>query len=461
MKKSLSLSQHEALKFLNVYLTPRVLLILLLGFSSGLPLALTATTLTIWMQDVGVDLTTIGLFSLVGLPYSLKFFWAPAVDAFNIPLLTKHLGRRRSWLLTSQLVLMLTIIILGRLDPLQSPMLIALAALCVATASATQDIIIDAYRVERLAPNEQAAGTAYYVSAYRVALLLSGAGVILLVFFLEQNGVSKTDVWFYGYLAASFGVGIGILGTVLGREPHLNNKQNQAPPPEAAKHKTISAISETSFNKFIRTTKDAFRDFLEIPAAVLVLLFIVFFKFCDALAGFMTGPFVLDIGFDKATYAGVVKGIGLIATLLGGFVGGFIAYQSRMYYNLWLAAILQMLSNLLFIWLAWLGPDYWALVLTITLENFAGGFGTVIFVAYISSLCHMPQHTATQFALLTALSSVGRTALSASSGILAETFGWALFFFITTLTAFPALALLIWMQKKKHFDYLHKKRMER
>lgn len=401
------------------------------------------------MKDVGVDLTTLGLFSLVGLPYSLKFFWAPALDTFSIPYLTKMLGRRRSWLITSQILLIISIVYLGSLNPLVHPWLIACAALAVATLSATQDIVIDAYRIERLDANEQAAGTAYYVSAYRVALLLSSAGTIFFVWFLEQQGVAQSQVWFYGYTAAALCMGVGLIATLISQDP------KQIPNNSIDLTSQNNTNYKSSFSRFWQTTTQAFLSFFTIPAATYALLFIIFFKFSDAIAGFMTGPFVLDIGFDKSAYASIVKGVGLLATLVGGFFGGLIAYRYSIYFNLWFAACVQMLSNLAFIWLAWVGPDHTVLVITITVENLAGGFGTIIFLAYISQLCHMPLHTATQFALLTALSSIGRTLLSASSGSLAESFGWINFFIISSIIALPALILLIIMKERSHFEYLY------
>ncbi len=429
--------------FTTVYFQPRVLLMILLGFSSGLPLALSGSTLTIWMKTVDVDLATIGLFSLVGLPYSLKFFWAPFVDAFSIPILTKTLGRRRSWLVFSQILLILSIIYLGSLDPITTPWLVAFGALIVASISATQDIVIDAYRVEALPDNEQAAGVAYYVSAYRIAMLVSGAGVIAIVVYLKQIGVSVGLAWFYGYCTAAILVLLGILGSVIASEPQ--SKQENKP---------SNSSEHSAFKKFYLTALQAFYDFLRKSHVIKILSFVILFKFCDALAGVMTGPFVLDIGFSEIDYATVVKGVGLAATLIGTFLAGFVAYNLNFYNSLWIAALLQMLSNLVFVWLAWIGVQYWALVVAIIIENFTGAIGTIIFIAYLSAVCGNTLHTATQYALLTALASVGRTTLSASSGFIAEESGWILFFILTTLSAIPALILLWLLNKGSHFETL-------
>ncbi len=415
-----------------VYFEKRVLIILFLGFSAGLPLALSASTLAIWMADRGVDLSAIGLYSLAGLPYTLKFLWAPIVDAFQVPILTKFLGRRRGWLIFSQLLLMAAILILGSLDPVASPFLIALAALLVATASATQDIVIDAFRVESLPDNRQAAGMAYYVSAYRIALLVATAGVIALVAYLETQGIAPEAGWGIGYVLMAALVVVGMAAAWFAVEPER----------EAA-----SALPEggAALQRFWRTTRDSFADFLTKDKAVLILLFVVLYKLGDTLVGVMTGPFVLAIGFDLATYAAIVKGVGLAAALAGGFLGGYLALKYSLMTNLWIAGVLQMASNLVFCWQAWIGPNPLALSVTITIENFSGAIGTVIFVAYLSSLCTNKAHTATQFALLTALAAVGRTILSAGSGFAAEAVGWAPFFALTALAAVPGLALLWWL----------------
>lgn len=424
---------------LAVYLRRRVLIVVLLGFSSGLPLALSGATLTIWMAEAQVNLTTIGLFALVGVPYNFKFIWAPLVDALDVPLLGRLLGRRRGWLVFTQLLLILAVAWLGFQDPENAPWHVALGALLVATASATQDIVVDAFRVESLEVREQAAGMAGYVAAYRVGMLASGAGVVLLVAWFEVLGVPRADVWAWGYLAAAAMVGVGLLAALLAKEPA------GAP---AIRH------DESVFRRIGTTAVGAFAEFLTRNSAIAILLFVVLFKFCDAFAGALTGAFVINIGFDKATYAGVVKGVGFAAALLGGFAGGVIARALPLATALWVAGLLQMLSNLAFSWQAWVGVNVPALTATIVVENFTGAIGTVIFVAYISALCGNRAHTATQYALLTALAAVGRTFLASSAGFVAEATGWMVFFAITALAALPGLALLAYLQARGHFREL-------
>ncbi|WP_436642295.1 AmpG family muropeptide MFS transporter [Microbaculum sp. FT89] len=422
---------------LAVFLERRVLVILFLGFSSGLPLALSGSTLAIRMTDVGVDLGTIGLFSLVGLPYTVKFLWAPLVDATRVPVLSRWLGRRRGWLVFTQLLLMAAIVYLGFVDPLVDPWFVALGAVLVAAASATQDIVIDAYRVESLKTEEQAAGMAWFVSAYRIGMLISTAGCVSLVAILEGYGVDTMQGWSWAYAAMAVFVLIGTGAALAGREPME---------PEGMADDRNAAV------RVGRTAVDAFAEFLGRKDAIAVLAFVVLYKFCDAFAGVMTGPFVISIGFDKLAYAGIVKGVGLFAVLAGGFAGGFMLRAMSMVTMLWIAGFLQMGSNLVFVWQAIVGVNTTALAVTIAVENFTGGIGTVIFVAYLSSLCNDARHTATQFALLTALAAVGRTVLAANAGYAAEAFGWATFFAITALAAIPGLALLWWLQLRGHFD---------
>jgi PAT family beta-lactamase induction signal transducer AmpG len=419
-----------------VFFKPRVLIVLLLGFASGLPLALSGSTLAVWMTESGVDLKTIGLFTLVGLPYTFKFVWAPIIDALNVPVLSRWLGRRRGWLVFSQLILIATIVFLGFQNPAAAPAMVAFGAVLVAAASATQDIVIDAFRVESLDTSEQAAGMAGYVAAYRIGMLSSGAGVLVLVTWLESTGIPRGSVWAWGYAAAGAGMIIGLAATLLAREP-------AAPERSVAESNPLRRVGVTAFG--------AFSEFLTRDAAILILLFVVLYKFCDAFAGALTAAFVIDIGFDRATYAAVVKGVGLAAALIGGFAGGIIARALPLSTSLWIGGLLQMASNLMFSWQAWIGVDVAALTATIIVENFTGAIGTVIFVAYLSALCGDRLHTATQFALLTALAAVGRTTLSSGSGFIAEATGWAWFFALTAVAAIPSLFLLWWLQGRGHF----------
>jgi MFS transporter, PAT family, beta-lactamase induction signal transducer AmpG len=430
---------------LAVYLKPRVLIVLFLGFSAGLPLALSGSTLLLWMREAGVDLGTIGLFSLVGTPYTIKFLWAPVVDALDAPVLSRVLGRRRGWLVLAQLLLAGTIVFLAFTDPAKSPWLVALGALLVATASATQDIVIDAFRVESLDESEQAAGMASYVAAYRVGMLVSTMGALHLVTEFEDFGLVRSAAWTAGYLAMAALVVVGMVTALIATEPE-----------KSAAVEAVHAVQAEGnpVTRVVNAAYGAFSEFLSRDFAVMALAFVVLYKFCDAFAGTMTAPFVIDLGFSRNDYANIVKGVGLAATLIGGFAGGALASRYPIVTCLWVGAILQMVSNIVFTWQAYMGADLWALTVTIIAENFTGAIGTVIFVAYLSALCRNPLHTATQYALLTALAAVGRTYLSAGAGYVAAWSGWPMFFVISALTAIPSLFLLVWLQQRGHFASL-------
>ncbi len=432
-------SFHDAL---SVYLKPRVLIVLFLGFSSGLPLALSGTTLLVWMRESGVDLGTIGLFALVGTPYTLKFLWAPLTDALDVPLLSRLLGRRRGWLVFSQALLMAAIVFLGSCNPAVAPGLVAFGALLVAAASGTQDIVVDAFRVESLPENEQAAGMASYVAAYRIGMLVSTAGALFLVSGLEASGFAKQVAWHWGYVAMAAMVLIGTVTALVATEP------------ERSRAAELAHAGQNRATRVIEAASGAFKEFLSYELAAVMLAFVVLYKFTDALAGAMTAPFVIDLGFTRNEYAAIVKGVGLAATLLGGFAGGFVARAYPLATSLWIAGALQSAANLGFCGLAYVGHDATALAFTITLENFTSAIGTVIFVAYLSALCRNPLHTATQYALLTALAAVGRTYLSSGAGFIAEQTGWVWFFVICALAGIPSLLLLAWLQSRGHFKRL-------
>jgi PAT family beta-lactamase induction signal transducer AmpG len=434
------LSMRETLA---VYLRRRVLVVLFLGFSSGLPLALSGATLLVWMKESGVDLGTIGLFALVGTPYTVKFFWAPIIDALDVPLLSRRFGRRRGWLLLSQLLLIVAIVFLGACDPSVSPAIVAIGALAVATTSATQDIIVDAFRVESLDESEQAAGMAAYVAAYRIGMLASTAGALFLVSGFQSGfGLSHHAAWSAGYMVMAVLVAIGIVTTLFATEPE---KSAQAD----AIH-----VQETTMGRVLEAAVGAFQEFLTRDMAIVALAFVVLFKFTDALSGAMTAPFVIDLGFSRNEYAAIIKGIGLAATLIGGFAGGFVARAFSLPLSLLIGGLLQAFSNLAFSWQAIVGLNRLWLTFAITVENFTSAIGTVIFVAYLSALCRNPLHTATQYALLTALAAFGRTYLSSGAGYLAATTGWVWFFVICALAGLPALALLAWLQQRRHFEGL-------
>ncbi|MCP4619833.1 MAG: AmpG family muropeptide MFS transporter [Bradyrhizobium sp.] len=430
---------------LLVYLQRRVLVVLLLGFSAGLPFSLAGQTLQAWMTESGVDIKTIGLFAFVGTPYWTKVFWSPAVDALDIPVLTRLLGRRRAWLILTQLMLLAATVLLAYCDPRSSPLSVALAALMVTTASATQDIVIDAFRVESLRRDEQAAGMASYVAAYRVAALVSSAGALLLVSVFVGYGYDQQKAYSATYIAMGALIVVGMLATLLAVEPEVSSLAS-------ADH--AGPGHDHAWHRLMRVAVASLKDFLSRDAAIAIILFVVLFKLADALAVAMNTTFALKMGFTRVELAAILKGVGFTAALLGGFAGGFIARSFPLSTSLWIGGILQAAAILPFSWQAIVGHDVAWLTFAITAEQFTAGLGTVTFVAYLSALCGNPLHTATQYALLTALTALGRTVFAAGSGYLAEATGWFGYFLVCAASAIPSFIVLAYLQRRGHFETL-------
>jgi MFS transporter, PAT family, beta-lactamase induction signal transducer AmpG len=429
----------------TVYLQRRVLVVMLLGFSAGLPFSLAGQTLQAWMTESGVDIKTIGLYAFVGTPYWTKVFWSPAVDALDIPVLTRLLGRRRAWLLLTQLMLLAAIVLLAYCDPRTSPLSVAFAALLVTTASATQDIVIDAFRVESLPESEQAAGMASYVAAYRVAALVSGAGALLLVSSFVNHGFDQQNAYTATYVAMSALIVVGMFATVLAVEPESSAQAG-------AKH--TGPGRDAAGERLIKVAVASLKDFLSRDAAIAILLFVVLFKLADALAVAMNTTFALKMGFSRVELAAILKGVGFAAALLGGFAGGFVARSYSLSTSLWIGGILQAVAILPFSWQAIVGHDPAWLTFAIAVEQFTAGLGTVTFVAYLSALCGNPLHTATQYALLTALTALGRTVFAAGSGYMQEATGWFGYFLLCAASAIPSFILLAYLQRRGHFETL-------
>ena len=434
---------------LAVYCKPRVLIVLFLGFSSGLPLVLSGGTLQAWLKTSGVDIGTIGLVGAVGIPYSVKFLWAPVIDALDVPWLSRRLGRRRGWLVLSQLLLMAAIVLLAFGDPQTRPWLIALGALLVAMTSATQDIVVDAFRVESLPEEEQAAGMASYVAAYRVGVLVAGAGALAFVSYLGARGLPLPTAWTATYLVMAVLVLVGLIASLAATEP----AKSALVITDHARH-----AADNPLQRAFAAAVASFTEFLARDLALVVLIFVALFKLADALAQAMLTPFVLDLKFSLAELAAVTKGVGFAATLLGGFAGGFIARAYPLTVSIWIGAVVQTVTILAFSVQALIGLDITALTVVITVAFFADAVGTVIFVAYLSALCRNPLHTATQYALLTALAALGRSVFSIGTGYLAEATGWFWFFILCALTAAPGFLLLAWLQARGHFKRLEPKR---
>lgn len=407
----------------GVYGDRRVMSIFFLGFSSGLPLALTFGTLSLWLAEAGVSKTNIGLFALAGAPYTFKFLWAPLVDRLPLPFLTRRFGRRRSWALVTQILLMAAIFGLGATKPASNAFLTALLALLVAFCSATQDIVIDAYRVEILEEHQYGAGAAMIVLGYRIGMLVSGAGALYLASFFG---------WFAAYAFMASLVMVGMVTVLLNPEPAHSS-------PFLRKAGFVAWVSGAVIAPF--------SEFMARRGWVLILLFILLYKFGDALAGVMSNPFYLEMGFSKIDIANISKAFGLAATIIGGLIGGMLVSRMGIVKSLVLCGLLQMFSNLMFVYLAVTGHSIMVLTATIAIENLSGGMGTAAFVAYLSGLCNVA-YTATQYALLSSFMAFGRTLLSSTGGWFADQLSWVSFFILTTTAAIPGLLLLVWMARR-------------
>ncbi|MEA2078639.1 MAG: AmpG family muropeptide MFS transporter [Pseudomonadota bacterium] len=378
-----------------------------MGFSSGLPLLLTGSLLQAWMTDEGVDLATIGLFALVGLPYTLKFLWAPLADRYCFP----FFGRRRGWLIIIQLSLALSIAGLGWTQPAQSPFTVAVVAWLLAFFSASQDIVIDAYRRESLADNELGLGSSLYVNGYRIGMLLASGGGLIMA---DLIGFSMV----YQFMALTMLV--GILTTLF------------APEPERPAG-TPATLQDAVVQPFV--------DYFRRHHALLILLFILLYKVGDTMASHMTIPFYLDIGFSKTEIGAVVKLFGFWATIIGSIIGGVVILRTGIYRALWGFGILQAVSTAGFAVLAQVGYSLPWLAGVIAFENLSAGMGTAAFVAFMASLTNK-QFTATQYALLSSLMGIPRVIVAAPTGYFADWMGWTVFFTLCALIAIPGLMLL-------------------
>lgn len=398
---------------MNQLLNPRVVTVLFLGFSSGLPLALSGGTLQAWLTVEDVDIKTIGLFSLVGLPYTLKFLWSPLMDRFVVPIF----GRRRGWIALSQLALIGLILGMSVTSPQNGLWFLALLAFCLTFVSASQDVAIDAYRTEVLRERERGMGAAVSVTGYRVAMLVSGALALILSEYLG---------WRATYMLMALIMSIGVVAVWLGPEP-----EDPGTPPASMKD----------------AVEGPFKEFFSRTGVWSLLALIVLYKLGDAFAGSLTTTFLIrGVNFSVGEVGAINKGMGLASTIIGALFGGVLMARLRLFKALLIFGILQAVSNLSFMVLALVGKSYPLMIFTIAFENLAGGMGTAAFVAFLMILCNH-SYTATQFALLSALASLGRVFVGPLSGVLVDGMGWTVFFFTTFLFALPGLVLL-WVMRE-------------
>lgn len=393
---------------LRVILSRRMLVALLMGFSCGVPLMLTITVLQAWMKKEGVDLTVIGLITLAGLPYTLKFVWAPVLDRYVVPMF----GRRRGWLLIAQTLLMASIIGLGLADPSRHPFLVSLMALLVAFFSASQDIVTDAYRREDIPDAELGFASSLYINGYRLGMLLSGGGGLILADHMPFSLV---------YLLMACCLIPGVLTTLFTPEPIINGHLP----------KTLRAA-----------VLDPLMEYFSRPAAIWILAFILLYKIGDAMASAMATPFYLDLGFSNTEIGAVVKIFGFWATIIGALIGGLATLNIGLYTSLWMFGAFQALSTACFALMVQAGHSLPALAGVIAFENLTSGMGTAAFVAFMAMMTDR-RFTATQYALLSSLMGVPRVIASAPTGFAVKMMGWEWFFIGCALIALPGMLILL------------------
>lgn len=426
------------------YLTRRMLTLLALGFSSGLPAPMVFSNLSIWLRDEGVSRTDIGLFALAATPYAINFLWAPLVDRMRLPGFTDWLGQRRGWALFTQIWLMLAILWMSFSDPGQHLLMMALAVLLVTTASATQDIVIDAYRIDVLDASRYGAGSAVAIWGWHIGgTLVGGAGGLLL---------AQAFGWAVAYQCLAVAVLVGMIAILLAPEPVRVFSPEVAAREDAVAAKlsdTLQPAQARLLTWLHNAVVAPFAEFLRRDGWWLILLFVFVFKLGDAMLGRMSGVFYREMGFSLGDIAEVSKLYGFAANMFGVFLGGVLAARIGILKALFIAGLLTASTNLTYAALAVVGPQKWMLMVAVMADNFTTGLVTVAFVAYLSSLCNHA-YTATQYALLASLGNLARIWLSAGSGAVVDHLegDWAVFFVITALVALLGLPLLWWLMRR-------------
>ncbi|MEE8371881.1 MAG: MFS transporter [Sphingomonadales bacterium] len=432
---------HTAFENLLLYLQPRQLVVFALGLAQGAPFALIAGTLTYWLAKLGLDKSTVGLFGLAGLAYSLKFLWAPLLDRVRLPLLARLVGQRRAWLLVLQLALFAAISALGYSSPVENVLKTAALAALIGFLSASQDVIIDAFRIEILDDDEQGAGAAMIQFGWRIGALLAGAGTLVLA---KRIGYPEA------YLLSSFIILPGLIAAFLWGEPrHVETiearRQREAVEVMLAKSGRTGLIPRVLAWVYMAAVAP-FAEFMTRRGWYLILIFILLFKFGDAVAANQTSYFLFELGFDEDEMAWANKVAGTIPTLIGIALGGTLYFAVGAWRALFITGILMMVTNLMFVALAGVGHSVLFLMLTVGTENLASGLGGTAVVAYLSGLCNK-SFTATQYALLSAVTLLPRSIFAGFSGFISERVDWPTFFIISTLAAIPGLMMLFAMRR--------------
>lgn len=428
-----------------VYRHPRVVTMLFLGFSAGLPYLLIFSTLTAWLRDYGISRTAIGFFSWVGITYSIKVLWAPVVDRIGLGWVTRYLGQRRGWMLLAQLAIMAGLLGLAVTDPSQSLKPVILFALLVAFGSATQDISVDAFRIEAVDDDCQGAMAASYLLGYRLALLMAGAGAL---------HIAGSWDWSVAYASMAVFMTVGVVTVLTIAEPeHTKGRDTEQIETElitrVEQQPGLFAHARRAVNWFVTAVVSPFVEFFQRNSsqALWILLLIAIYRLSDITMGIMANPFYLDLGFDKRQIANVTKFFGFFMTILGAGLGGVLVMRYGLKKPLLLGAVLVASTNLLFAWQATLGADMKGLILVVSADNLSGGIANACFIAYLSSLTNRA-YTATQYALFSSLMTLPGKFVAGFSGIVVDTQGYAVFFIGVAIVGIPAIFLCSWLLRQ-------------
>lgn len=431
----------------RVYLHPRVLTMFFLGFSAGLPFLLVFSTLAAWLREMDVSRSAIGFFGWVGITYSIKILWAPVIDRLKLPLLTSRYGQRRSWILIGQFGVMVGLLIMTLLDPQQQLLAIAMAALLVAFSSATQDVAIDAFRIEAVIREYQGAMSSTYILGYRIALLLAGAGALY---------IAQFSSWAIAYCCMAAAMLVGITTVLIVSEPE----------PESGGDVSSRTLENELHQRLHLGGRGGFRDrvsvwlvdavvapFVEFfrrngRFALLILLFISLFRLSDIVMGIMSNPFYLDLGFSKSEIASIGKVFGFFMSIVGSFLGGLLVVRYGVFRPLVVGAIMVALTNLLFAKLALIGPELSWLALVISADNLSGGFANAAFIAYLSGMTNRA-YTATQYALFSSIMTLPGKFASGFSGVIVDATSYAAFFSYAAVMGIPAIILAVLVMRRE------------
>lgn len=430
----------------KIYFEKRVATLFFLGFSAGLPILLVFSTLSFWLREAGVSRASIGFFSWIALAYAFKWIWSPFVDRLSIPLLTGWLGRRRSWLLLSQIAITLAIIGMAMSDPQQNLTLFAICALVVAYSSATQDIVIDAFRIESAPEKYQAAMAAAYMTGYRLAMIMAGAGSLAIAAWFSETDAYQLSAWSLSYFIMAGCMSVGIITTFIAKEPDY----------ESEHHKLQATMSSQLNKNNTHSLAARFMAWLEIAIiapfsdffqrygkhALLILLLIGTYRISDIVMGIMANPFYVDMGYTKGEVAAISKVFGVIMTLIGAGLGGVLLTRYSTYSILFLGAFLVVITNFIFAILAFVGKDLTLLTLIISMDNISAGIATTAFITYISKLTNI-EFSATQYALFSSMMLLFPKFIAGFSGVYVDNFGYVNFFIGSALIGVPVLGLIV------------------